>query len=52
MKWKVRPLQSLLAILKGDREIQEWFSSWIANLLKYQQEVLQTTREFYDKIRT
>jgi hypothetical protein len=48
----VRPVQRLLAILEGDRETKEWFSSWINNLLEYQQEILQTTRGFYGRIRT
>ena len=47
----VRPLWNLLTILEEDTEIREWFSPWINNLLKYQEEVLQTMREFYNKIR-
>jgi len=44
-----RPLQCLLAILE-DREIREWFSELIGDLVKYQEEELQSMREFNDRI--
>ncbi len=47
----VRPIQCLLAILNEDVEIRDWFSACVANLVKFQEEVLQTTHEFYNKIR-
>lgn len=48
----IRPLQCLLAILKEDSEIREWFSSWVNNLVNFHEEELQTECEFYNKIRT
>jgi len=45
------PMQCLLKILDEDMEIREWFAGWLADLLKYQQEVLGTTSEFYNKVR-
>lgn len=45
-----RPLRCLLAILKEDAEIREWFSKLIGDILKYQEEELQSMREFNDRI--
>jgi hypothetical protein len=47
----VRPIQCLRDILDGDQEIREWFSQWVGELVKYQEEVLKTMREFYHEIR-
>jgi hypothetical protein len=47
----VRPLQCLQKILDGDQEIREWFSEWVGELVKYQEEVLKTMCEFYHEIR-
>lgn len=45
------PMQCLLKILDEETEIREWFSRWLADLVKYQQEILGTTSEFYNKVR-
>ncbi|MGA9149939.1 MAG: hypothetical protein WBZ36_05120, partial [Candidatus Nitrosopolaris sp.] len=45
-----RPLRCLLAILKEDREIREWFSKLIGDIVKYQEGVMQSMREFNDRI--
>ncbi len=45
-----RPLLCLLAILKEDSEIQEWFAKLIGDIVKYQEGVMQSMREFYDRI--
>jgi hypothetical protein len=47
----VRPIQCLRDILDGDQEIREWFSQWVEELVKYQDEVLKTMSEFYHEIR-
>jgi hypothetical protein len=47
-----RPLRCLLAILKEDAEIREWFSKLIEDitLVKYQEEELQSMLESNDRI--
>jgi hypothetical protein len=45
-----RPLRCLLAILKEDIEIREWFSKLIGDIVKYQEGVMKSTREFNDRI--
>jgi hypothetical protein len=45
------PRQSLLAILQQDREIREWFSEWIKDLINYQNEILKSMHEFYNEIK-
>ena len=45
-----RPLLCLLAILKEDTEIREWFSKLIGDIVKYQEGVMQSMREFNDRI--
>jgi hypothetical protein len=47
----VRPIQCLLDILDEDQEIREWFSQRVEELVKYQEDVLKTMREFYHEIR-
>jgi hypothetical protein len=44
------PKQSLLAILKQDKEIREWFSTWMDDLVNYQQEILKTMTDFSEEI--
>jgi hypothetical protein len=44
------PKQSLLAILKQDKEIREWFSTWMDDLVNYQQEILKTMTNFSEEI--
>ena len=45
-----RPLLCLLAILKEDTEIREWFSKWIRDIMNYQKEVMQSMSNFYERI--
>jgi hypothetical protein len=45
-----RPLRCLLTILKEDTEIREWFSKLIGDIVKYQEGVMQSMREFNDRI--
>jgi hypothetical protein len=45
-----RPLLCLLAILKEDTEIREWFSKLIGEIVKYQEGVMQSMRKFNDRI--
>jgi hypothetical protein len=45
-----RPLRCLLAILKEDTEIREWFSKLIGDIVKYQEGVMRSMREFNDRI--
>jgi hypothetical protein len=40
----------LLAILKEDTEVQEWFSKWIRDIMNYQKEVMQSMSNFYESI--
>jgi hypothetical protein len=46
----VRPQQCLLAILRKDSEVQEWFSKWIRDIMNYQKEVMQSMSDFYEHI--
>jgi len=46
----VRPQQCLLAILRKDSEVQEWFSKWIRDIMNYQKEVMQSMSDFYGHI--
>jgi hypothetical protein len=45
------PKERLLEIFRQDKEIREWFSSWIADSLEYQKQVTEAMFLFYDKIR-
>ena len=45
-----RPLRCLLAILKEDKDVQEWFSKWIRDIMNYQKEVMQSMSNFYEHI--
>ena len=49
-KFLMRPLLCLLAILKEDTEVQEWFSKWIRDIMNYQKEVMQSMSNFYERI--
>jgi hypothetical protein len=42
--------QSLLAILKQDKEIREWFSTGMDDLVNYQQEILKTMTDLSEEI--
>jgi DNA-binding PadR family transcriptional regulator len=44
------PKQSLGAIVKQDKEIREWFSTWMDDLVNYQQEILKTMTDFSEEI--
>jgi hypothetical protein len=46
----VRPQLCLLAILRKDSEVQEWFSKWIRDIMNYQKEVMQSMSNFYESI--
>ena len=46
----VRPQLCLLAILRQDSEIQEWFSKWLRDIMNYQKEVMQSMSNFYERI--
>jgi hypothetical protein len=50
MEPSLLPMQCLLAILKHDRQIREWFLAWVEDLVKYQQEILGTMDDFYNEI--
>jgi hypothetical protein len=45
------PMQCLLPILQSDEQIREFLSYWLQDSVKYQQDVLDTMDEFYNKIR-
>jgi hypothetical protein len=47
-KYLMRPLLCLLAILKEDKDVQEWFSKWIRDIMNYQKEVMQSMSNFYE----
>ena len=40
----------LLAILRQDSEVQEWFSKWLRDIMNYQEEVMQSMSNFYESI--
>jgi hypothetical protein len=42
--------QSLLTIIKQDKEIREWFSTGMDDLVNYQQEILKTMTDFSEEI--
>jgi hypothetical protein len=44
------PRTRLLSILRRDEDIKKWFSSWIANLENYQNDILHKTRTLHQKI--
>ena len=46
----VRPQLCLLAILRQDSEVQEWFSKWLRDIMNYQEEVMQSMSNFYESI--
>jgi len=44
------PRTRLLSILRRDEDIKKWFSSWIANLENYQNDILHKTHNLHQKI--
>jgi hypothetical protein len=46
----VRPQLCLLEILRQDSEVQEWFSKWLRDIMNYQEEVMQSMSNFYERI--
>jgi hypothetical protein len=44
------PMQCLLAILRHDKQIREWFLAWIRDLGMYQEEILRTIYDFQKMI--
>lgn len=48
---ELEPMQCLLLILQSDEQIRELVSYWLQDSVKYQQDVLETMDELYNKIR-
>lgn len=46
----IRPQLCLLEILRQDSEVQEWFSKWLRDIMNYQEEVMQSMSNFYERI--
>jgi hypothetical protein len=44
------PKRRLLSILRNDKDIREWFSRWIGDLQKYQEETLDRTQYLHKEI--
>jgi hypothetical protein len=44
------PIQCLLTILRHDKQIREWFSTWVQDLGRYQEEILRTIYDFQKMI--
>ncbi|MGA9151628.1 MAG: hypothetical protein WBZ36_13705 [Candidatus Nitrosopolaris sp.] len=44
------PMQCLLTILRHDKQIREWFSTWVQDLGRYQEEILRTIYDFQKMI--
>lgn len=42
---------SSLEILRQDREIREWFSSWIADSINHQKQATEAMSMFYNKVK-
>ena len=47
---RTSPKVRLLTILKRDEEIKKWFSSWLKDLVNYQNLASETMSQFYDEI--
>lgn len=44
------PRERLMTILAKDKEIKQWFSTWIDGIIKYRGKVLDKMSEFYNEI--
>ena len=44
------PKDRLMAILSKDKDIKEWFSAWIADIIEYRRKTSEKMLEFYDQI--
>jgi hypothetical protein len=42
--------QRLMAILSKDKDINQWFSTWIAGIIEYRQQTSKKMSEFYDRV--
>lgn len=44
------PMDRLMAILSMDKDIKDWFSAWITDIIKYRRKTSEIMSEFYDQI--
>jgi hypothetical protein len=44
------PGQRLMAILSKDKDINQWFSTWVAGIIEYRQQTSKKMSEFYDRV--
>jgi hypothetical protein len=50
MEPSLSPMQCLLTTLRHDKQLTEWFSTWVHDLGRYQEEILRTIYDFQKMI--